>query len=231
MYPQQVPAKTRDLKMGHAAGEEKGKLNANNELFGDHLLWLLCGKPGQGKSWLLAELLLNPKLLNKVFEHVFFFTPSQLDGIDMRPGDNWFPEFDIAQVMECVRWCDSKGASRVLFIFDDVIGSVKEKQNSKDLMKFIFNRRHLLKNGIINIILTTQKYIVCPPAIRSCLTGIVFFRPMVKDWRHIKDEYIFSSNPMLPKIIENHFNGGEHNFVYVKINSPYKIILNFETDL
>lgn len=217
--------------MGHKTKVEAGTLKADSDIIGGHLLWLISGRPGSGKSWLLTELLTNPALLNKKFQHVFIFTPTQLEGITMDLDKNWFPEFTIEQVEECIRWADSQGAERVLIILDDVIGTIKGMQNKPALMKLIFNRRHLLTKGIVSFIITTQKYIVCPPRIRSCLTGILFFKPMAKDWRHIKDEYIFSTSPMVQMIMDKHFNTGEHNFVYIKIDSPYKIILNFDTDL
>ena len=45
----------------------------------------------------------------------------------------------------------------LLFILDDVIADSFKNRQCKEIMNFIFNRRHLLKNWMIRIILTSQK--------------------------------------------------------------------------
>jgi len=66
--------------------------------------------------------------------------------------------------------------SNALVVLDDVIGEIKKEQNNKELMKLIFNRRHLIPEGTVSILLTSQKYIVCPTRIRSCLSALILFK-------------------------------------------------------
>jgi len=224
--------KNREIPMSHTVttNDDTG-LDTNHDIIGKHFLWLLCGRPGSGKSWLLTELLLNKELLYKKFQHVFIYTPTPLEGIRMDLNLNWFTEFTPESLESCIDWADKENSQRVLVILDDVIGTLKNMQNSEKLMNLIFNRRHKLKNGVISFIITTQKYILCPPRIRSCLTGILFFKPMAKDLIHIREEHIFDWKTYYPMLFEQHFNKGEHNFIYVKTDIPAKICLNFEIDL
>jgi len=224
--------KARDLPMSHKVTAMKTGLNTNHDIIGDHFLWLISGRPGSGKSWLLTELLLNKELLYQKFQQVFIYTPTPLDGIKMDLNVNWFTDFTPESLESCIEWASDQGSERVLIILDDVIGTLKTMQNNEKLMNLIFNRRHKLKNnGVVSFIITTQKYILCPPRIRSCLTGILFFKPMAKDMNHIKEEHIFDWKSYYPMLFDQHFNKGAHNFIYVKIDTPSKICLNFEIDL
>lgn len=65
----------------------------------------------------------------------------------------------------------------MLIVFDDIIGGIKEAGNYKDFVALFFNRRHLLNKGTISIILTTQKWNLLPPWIRT-LPNMVFLFPV-----------------------------------------------------
>ena len=61
-------------------------------------------------------------------------------------------------------------------------------------MDFIFSRRHLLKNGMISIILTSQKYSFVPTCIRSNITLLMTFILNNIDFEKIRKEVIFDEN-------------------------------------
>jgi hypothetical protein len=48
--------------------------------------------------------------------------------------------------------------TNVLVIIDDLIADLHENKTSRELKELVFNRRHLLTNGMVSIILTSQKY-------------------------------------------------------------------------
>jgi hypothetical protein len=54
----------------------------------------------------------------------------------------------------------------VLVILDDVVCDVKNSELDLSLMKLFLNRRHCLDNGMVSILLTTQKYKKVPSSIR-----------------------------------------------------------------
>lgn len=70
--------------------------------------------------------------------------------------------------LKIIRFRNNEEYVNLLFILDDVISDLFKQ--CKDIMDFIFNRRHLLKNGMISIILTSQKYSFVPTCIRSNIT-------------------------------------------------------------
>lgn len=43
----------------------------------------------------------------------------------------------------------------VLFILDDVVGDIKKRENDVDLIALFFNRRHLISNGTVSIMMVT----------------------------------------------------------------------------
>jgi hypothetical protein len=49
----------------------------------------------------------------------------------------------------------NKMHKNILFVFDDVIGAVKQLQNDQYLAQLFFNRRHLLANGTVSIMLVS----------------------------------------------------------------------------
>jgi len=108
----------------------------------------------------------------------------------------------------------------MLIIFDDVVAELKKLQHDVKLTGLFFNRRHLLnKNGndtgCISILITTQKYVVCPPRIRATLTSLMFFPISKQDYRKIKEEHFDSScGKMVDLYIEQTFAEKPHNFVY-----------------
>ena len=74
---------------------------------------------------------------------------------------------------------------------DDVVADIKKLENDTMLTKLIFNRRHVLKNGVISIIITTQRFTVCPARIRSASNGVFLFDLNKSDITLIRSELLF----------------------------------------
>ena len=80
----------------------------------------------------------------------------------------------------------------VLFVLDDVISDLHALAKYKPQVDLIFNRRHLIPNGMVSIIITTQKYKMVPPTIRSNLSLLIAFKLHNSDLKQIKEELIYS---------------------------------------
>jgi hypothetical protein len=63
----------------------------------------------------------------------------------------------------------------MLIVFDDVISQLKESNISHRLQQLFYNRRHLLANGTISILVTSQKWTSFPKFMRTCLNGLIVF--------------------------------------------------------
>lgn len=64
----------------------------------------------------------------------------------------------------------------VLFVLDDVVGQVKKAEFDPRLSQLIMNRRHLIFNGTISIIIVTQKYTLIPARVRSNANWLVLYQ-------------------------------------------------------
>ena len=70
----------------------------------------------------------------------------------------------------------------MVIILDDVIGDIKANENNPTQSQLIFNRRHLIANGCISIVLLSQKYMRIPTSIRSNANWMILFRLNPKDF-------------------------------------------------
>lgn len=63
----------------------------------------------------------------------------------------------------------------MLIVFDDVIGEMKPLAKNSKFIDLFYNRRHLLREGCISILILTQKWNLSPPFIRQCYTFLIAF--------------------------------------------------------
>lgn len=172
----------------------EGVKDMNNEIFPSHFLTVICGKPGSGKTTLLKFILMNSNLLFKKYDYVFILSPSWREYTCLfLPEKNFTDKLDFDWIANKLTELDKTiEYTNVLFIFDDLISELYKNSKSKEIMDFIFNRRHILKNGMISIIITSQKYKIIPPIIRSNITVFIFFKLNNIDVKHVKEELIFN---------------------------------------
>lgn len=201
--------------------KDEGVLNVHPDLQ-TQFCTLIVGKPGSGKSHLVEEFILNSNLYYKKFNKIFFISSSGFQRINLNE-HNSKPVLDLEWMMNKI--LNSKGCKNILFVLDDVIGEIKSKQNDPLMMNLIFNRRHVLNGCTISYLLTTQKYIVCPPRLRSCLTSIIFFKVQKTDFKKIIDECVYEDLTKLNYLkMVKHLQ--DHNFCYIRLDNS-QIYLNF----
>lgn len=197
-----------------------------NECLQPHFITLLIGKPSSGKSHIIREFITNPQLYYKKFNAIYFISASRIDGLEMDE-DNWIPYLDIDWMFDKIGQEEREHCSRnILFVLDDVIGEIKQKQHDARMMKLIFNRRHLINGCIVSYLITTQKYIVCPTRLRSCLTAIISFKVMRNDFKKIVEECIYDDiDKHKLFIIKSHLMQ-PYNFIYIRLDNG-DLYLNF----
>ena len=143
----------------------EGVKNMDNPFFPSHFLCLLCGWPGSGKSTLLKFILKNEQLLYKkynevlkILNQILILSPSFKDFDSLfLPPSNLHYEYNLEFVDKHIERINKlKGYQNVLIVFDDLIGSIHKNMKDPKLLALIFNRRHLLNNGMISIIMTSK---------------------------------------------------------------------------
>jgi len=86
--------KDNNVDMNYIKSEEKIEKRAHPFL-PENFCSAIIGKPGSGKSFLIRNLLLNPKLYYKYFNFVYIFSPNNLDDKICQFKNNWFNTFDV----------------------------------------------------------------------------------------------------------------------------------------
>jgi hypothetical protein len=71
----------------------------------------------------------------------------------------------------------------MLIVMDDIVSQIKGN-NSPKFVDLFYNRRHRLSDGVINIIVTSQKWNMIPPFIRTILNMVISF-PLAKQQQAI----------------------------------------------
>jgi hypothetical protein len=122
---------------------------------------------------------------------------------------------------------NNNGGYKALIILDDVIADIKKAEQSSELQRMFFNRRHIVDGVVANFVITAQNYRRFPNMFRSVLTYIIFFNIPPKDLKIVAEEQIYSSNSGIKNVIQQHFKQSPHNFVYIRLDK-YAIFLNFE---
>jgi hypothetical protein len=155
----------------------------------------LIGKPGSGKTTKVRELLSGS--VGRDFDHIAVFSPSHKEYHDLVPKEQCIGKFDLYRLRQVINFVNSlastkpKGySSKLLIVLDDVIADVKKFADNTDVVALFFNRRHLLWEGSVSIVITTQKYTMMPAKFRSCLTALVFFSLSPFDLDKIYDDSI-----------------------------------------
>lgn len=99
----------------------------------------------------------------------------------------------------------------VLFILDDVIGDIKKHESSQRLAQFFLNRRHLLSNGTVSIMLVSQKYTLIPARIRSNANWLILFRLNPIDFENVFKDVVMTNLKMWQSLLKFVFedDGGD----------------------
>lgn len=188
---------TSNIKLEHPSSirVEGVAFDENQHFFPSHFLGLIVGKPGSGKTSLLKKFLQDPLLLFKRYDLVLILSPSPREYADLfLPEENFCTHLDICWAKEKLNNANSQHVYRnALVILDDLVVDIKTDERNNDLIKFIFNRRHTLENGMVSIFITTQRYITIPKLIRSVATFVTFFKVAPPDLKTISEETVHTN--------------------------------------
>lgn len=147
---------------------------------------LVVGGPGSGKTSLIISLI--KRYYKKKYDRVYLFSGSLQTLPESFTGklneERIFSNLDsLDEVVEDVKNSNDK----TLIIIDDLAKEVGDKH--KEVMRLIFNRRHI--GGGIALYIITQKLNVIPLSIRSAFDTIYFFSfNNKKEVNSLFDDYI-----------------------------------------
>ena len=138
----------------------------------DSFVYAIIGKPGSGKTALYENFLTSEEFYLDKFDKVLFLSPTYNEKLQF-DDDNWNQQLDIEWVMEKI--ADAEGGN-ILVVIDDLIGKIHDNRNEQGFLSLFYNRRHIKENGMISLIIVTQKYILIPTNLRNILTGLFIFK-------------------------------------------------------
>ena len=69
----------------------------------------------------------------------------------------------------------------ILLIIDDMISQIKSNEFNPLLTQLIFNRRHLIINGMLSVMIVAQKFSMIPSRIRSNSNWLIMFKQNPND--------------------------------------------------
>ena len=191
--------------------------NVDPALQGYNFFYYITGQPASGKSNLIYNLLTQKNCYKKKFDKIYLFCPSTTLAYPIDE-DCIFDDFDEEKLDVCLHDSENIGLD-VLFIFDDVIASLK-KRNSQAIRKLLFNRRHVFHDeenedlGSCSIIITSQVFCELPLAFRKMANGIIIFKPNMREYNTLCDE-------ILKFLIEKDDLRDLYEFVY---KEPYSFL-------
>jgi hypothetical protein len=197
------------------------------KIFPSHFNCIICGKPGSGKTTLLKYLLRSDGFFYKKFDYIICLSPSIVEFKDLFISKIFqSSEFSCDWIMEKLQFINSLKFNKidVLLIIDDFVSQMDKNKFDEKLTSIAFNRRHLLDNGILSIIQTTQKYNVIPTRIRCCFNVLILFNCNKNEILTIEKELIFDDVDF-QNICKNNIVDG--SFLIYNINSG-KFYKNFD---
>lgn len=207
--------------------KKKVKAEGPVSLFPNHFFGLVVGPPGSGKTTVLRLMLMIPKALYKKFDLVLFISPYDIEGLELKE-DRLHNVLDIEWIIQTIEYFKTKkDVDEVLVYLDDMVSMVEKMKNDPLLIDLMFNRRKLVKDVTISIIMSAQKFTMIPSRYRSQANFITFFNMPNVDLETIYKEHARSPMIIFKPIIKRHFDADEHNFIHMLIK-PYKLFLNFD---
>lgn len=78
----------------------------------------------------------------------------------------------------------------ILLVLDDVVSSIKKAEYDPRLAQLVMNRRHLIYNGTLSIIIVSQKYTLIPGRIRSNASWLIVYQLNPMDFEAVYRDVI-----------------------------------------
>lgn len=173
----------------------------------------IIGQPNSGKTSLWVNLITTKnKYYYKKFDKIYIFS-SSLHTITKRidlPKDRFFNGLDWNEFESLLNQM-KQTEDRILFIFDDVIASIKK--NVRPFLNLVYNRRHI--GGGCSIILISQVLNKIPLEIRKVASGVFFFNNRNRrELDSLHEDYISYSKEDFDKILKVCFDT-KHSFLFI----------------
>lgn len=190
----------------------------------------IIGKPGSGKSTLIKSLLTT--VLRAKYSYVLVLSPSNEEYESFVPETQRTSDFDITWITKMINLINLSSAktkqTNILIIIDDNVAKVKEVERKAATSKLFFNRRHMLWNGTISLILVSQKYTMVPARYRSCFTHLAIYTTSPFDVKKIFDESIFkySKAEWTDKVA--HLYDTPYNYLFINLETQNASIVSQE---
>lgn len=158
---------------------------------------LICGPPGRGKTNLLMNLLLNPKMWNKFFDKIFAYGPTvesdklykriklSKDNIVTDP-KKIIPDLEkkFDEQTKLVK-ANPNTAPKVLFLFEDMTSFFNTVQSKPEFHRSYTQIRHV-KGAAITMV---HKYHAFNRTPRTSSQHIILFRCNQTDIKHLYEEF------------------------------------------
>jgi hypothetical protein len=180
----------------------------------------IIGRPNAGKTNLWLNLI-NKKghAFWKKFDKIFIFSGSfKTIGQKINlPDDRLKDGLDFDELEQVISEVD-KTEDKVLFIFDDVVASLKK--NIQIFLKLVYNRRHI--GGSCSIMLISQVLNKVPLEIRKVFQTIVLFSTSnKKELDSIYDDVSQLPRDEFDQLVRHCFKGSHDFIVFDVTNNEY----------
>jgi hypothetical protein len=160
-----------------------------DDIFPNTFCCCIIGKPGTGKTTLLRHLLLESNLMFRKYDYVLLCSPSLNEYPFNLNANQTNNNFEIEWFYSRLLALKCKTKTNILIIIDDFISQIYENRYNSRLISLFYNRRHIVKNGVINIILTSQKFKTIPTFVRVTINIFFIFKCSVKELKSIWEEH------------------------------------------
>ena len=137
---------------------------------------LLLGVPGSGKTNLMYQLMKSKHLLNKCFDKIYLFQPSESRAsmkdklFDQLPDDQKFDELTLENLELVKEQLNEDENSAILF--DDMGAYLRDNEVKKLLKELMMNRRHLH----VSLFFLAQTYHSVDREIRRLFSNVFIFK-------------------------------------------------------
>jgi hypothetical protein len=105
----------------------------------------------------------------------------------------------------------------VLIILDDVVSAIKGMEYDMNLAQLFFNRRHLVANGTVSIIIVTQKYTMIPSRIRSNASWVIMYRLNPLDFENVFNDVFTGSLKQWKELLKFVFGNEDDNLMQLSL--------------
>jgi DNA replication protein DnaC len=182
----------------------EGIKDMENDIFPSHFFIIIIGSPGSGKTTFIKFALKSKQLLHKKFDLILCMSnsPSEFSSL-MIPNSNFCETLNEEWLKSKIAIINKKYNNEyinLLIIIDDLV--VDSNDNLSFLMKLVYNRRHLLNNGMISIFMTSQKLKVIPAKIRVAVNGVTVFNCLPGEAESICYSFLYSNALNFKKLCE-----------------------------